>query len=178
MRIFKRYYARRLYRTNKLSDILDILEDWPGGVLYEGSPFLRQVASYYLNFYGGSYAPRFFKTIIADEILRLNEKEDLIGYLKLAIILSYRNYKPSKGNVSLVTWLSWRIPYELSKLVTWKVTHPIGPFDESFIPAEIERFEETFETERQVAILSEDLGLEKQSKYYYLQKVKEKACNI
>lgn len=178
MRIFRRFYVLRLYRAFKLEDILDILENWVAEVLCEDSPFLRQVASYHLRQHGSSYAPRFFKTVLANEILRLTELEDLKSSLKLAIIISYRNYNPSKGNVSLVDWLSWKIPYEMSKLVTWRVAHTVEPFEEAFLPVEIERFERTSETERQIAILSEDLGLDKQTKYYYLRKAREKICNI
>ena len=178
MRIFPRFYALRLYRTNQLEDILDILDSWVDEVLYENSPFLRQVASYHLRPTGRSSSPRIFKRILANEILRLTEPEDLKAIVKLAIVVSYRNYKPSKGNVSLVNWLSWRIPYEVSKWVTWREAHPVEPFEEAFLPPEIDEFERTFEIERQIVILSKDLGLEKQIKYYYLQKVKEDECNI
>ena len=172
MKIFKRFYVRRLYRTNKLEEILDILDLWIEEVLYENSPFLRQVASYHLRPLGSSSAPRFFKRILAGEILRLNEEEDLRSSVLLSIIISFRKYNPAKGNVSLVTWLSWNIPYELSKLVTWRIVHPVGPFEEYFFSPEIKEFEEVCGIERQIDILSIDLGLERQSKYYYLQKVR------
>lgn len=177
MRIFRRHYVLRLYRTNDLDNILDILENWIDEVLYEDSPFLRQVASYHLRRLGSSSAPRFFKKILANEILRLTELEDLKASVRMSVVVSYRNYKPSKGNVSLVTWLSWRIPYELSKLVTWRVAHPVEPFEEVFLLPDIVEFDETSERERQVVIISNDLGLEKQTKYYYLRKVKEYTCN-
>lgn len=173
MKVFRRHYVLSLYRTNKLEEILDILEPWISEVLHSDSPFLRQVASYHLRPLGSSSAPRFFKSILAGEIIRLNETEDLKAALRLSIIISYRDYNPSKGNVSLVTWLAWRIPYELSKLVTWRVVHPITPFEESFLPSEIEEFERTFEVKRQIGILSKDLDLDKQSKHYYLKKVKD-----
>lgn len=173
MKIFSRYYVLRLYRTNKLVEILEILEPWISEVLYKNSPFLRQVASYHLRVFGSSYSPRFFKNIIANEILRLTEQEDLYSIIRLAIIICYRNYDPSKGNVSLVTWLAWRIPYEVSKLVTWRVTHLISPFIEEFLPTEIEEFERTFELERQIGIISKDLELDKRSKHYYLRKVRQ-----
>jgi hypothetical protein len=174
MKIFRKFYVRRLYRVYKLEDILEVLKPWVKEVLYENSPFLRQVASYRLRDQGGSSCPRIFKTILGNEIFRLMEIEDLEASLRVAIVVSYREYNPAKGNVSLVNWLSWRIPYELSKLVTWKVTHPIGPFDEAFSPAEIDIFERTFELERQIVILSKDLQIDKQAKYYYLKKAKEK----
>ena len=164
VKIFKKFYARRLYRACGLESILDILDPWVDDVLFEVSPFLRQVASYHLRPFGSSSAPRFFKTVIAHEILRLNEPEDLRAAVKLAVIICYRGYRPSKGNVDLVTWLSWRIPYELSKLVAWRKAHPIEPFEECFLPLEIEQFDRTLEVERQIGILSEDLGLGSQTK--------------
>ena len=172
MKIFPKFYTRRLYRVNKLEDILKILEPWIDKVLYKESPFLRQVASYHLRQFGSSSAPRLFKSIVAGEIYRLNEEEDLKASLRAAIVIAYRKYNPAKGNVSLVNWLSWKIPYEMSKWVTWKVTHPIEPFIEDFLPAEIIRFERTLEKERQIGILSEDLNLEKQVKQYYLRKAR------
>lgn len=174
MKIFSKFYARRLYRSYKLEEILTILDPWIDEVLYFGSPFLRQIASYHLRLLGGSSSPRFFKTVLGNEILRLTGLKDLKAFTFLSIIEAFRIYNPSKGNVNLVTWLAWRVPYELSKLVTWKVTHPIGPFEEAFLPPDIEDFERTFTIERQVDILSKDLKLEKQTKYYYLEKVKEK----
>ena len=172
MKIFPKAYARQLYHATHLAEIIAILDPWIDEVVYPKSPFLRQIASYFLRPFGRSSAPRFFKNLVGDEILRLNDFEDLRSSIHLAIIKSYRDYKPYLSDQSLVTWMSWKIPYEVSKLVTWQVTHPIGPFEESFFPPEILDFENTFEFERQVDIISKDLKLEKQSKYYYLQKVK------
>ncbi len=174
MRIFQRTYALRLYRTNKLEKILEILEPWIDDVLYMGSPFLRQVASYHLRVAGSSYAPRLFKTVLASEIIRLNEMDDLKASLRLAIIIAFRMYDLSKGNVSLVTWLAWKIPYELSKLVTWRIFHPVEPYSEDYLPFMRCKFERTFEKKRQTAILAADLKLDKRSKYYYLKKVEGK----
>ncbi len=172
MKIFPKCYARELYHSVHLAEVTAILDPWIDEVLYSKSPFLRQVASYYLRVYGSSSAPRFFKNLIGDEILRLNEPEDLKASIHAAIIIAYREFKPYITDQSMVTWLSWRIPYEVSKLVTWRVIHPIGPFDECFLPPEIDEFERTFEVERQIGIISKDLGLERQSKSFYLQKVK------
>jgi len=172
VKIFRRYYVLSLYRTNKLEEILDILEPWINEVLCIDSPFLRQVASYHLRPFENSASPKFFKNILANEIVRLNEIEDLKAAIRLSIVISYRDYNPSKGNVSLVNWLAWRIPYELSKLVTWRVVHSISPFSEDFLPSEVEDFERTFEVERQIGILSKDLELNKQSMHYYLRKVR------
>jgi len=171
MKIFSRYYTRRLYWSFCLLDILDALTPWVKEILYEGSPFLRQVATYYLRPFGSSYAPRFFKTIIAGEILRLNEMEDLHASLFLSIIEAHSRYDPDKGNTDLVNWLSWTIPYEFSKLVTWRVTHPITPFEEAVEDPQRVEFESVFEKERQVVIMVDDLGLSRQLKYYYLNKL-------
>ncbi len=172
MKIFRRHYVLQLYRTSDLTDIINILNPWVDEIIYYDSPFLRQVASYHLRVFGSSSAPRFFKTILAGEILRLTELEDLKASIMLALVIAYRAYNPSKGNVSLVTWLSWKIPYEVSKLVTWKVTHPISPVDEFYVSRDFDRFCDTVEIVKQIGILSEDLDLDKQTKYYYSRKVK------
>jgi hypothetical protein len=174
LRIFHKAYARQLYHASHLAEVIAILDPWIDEILYPGSPFLRQVASYFLRPYGRSSSPRFFKNLVGSEILRLNELEDLKSSINLAIVISYRDYKPYYSDQSRVTWMSWRIPYEVSKLVTWRVVHPIEPCEECFLPLEIEEFNRVFEIKRQIGIISKDLCLEKQYKYYYLQKVKDK----
>lgn len=168
MKIFPRFYVRRLYRVYKLSDVLRVLDPWIDDVLYPESPFLRQVASYLLRRQGGSRAPRFFKTVLAGEIWRLNEYEDLRASVQLAIVEAHRKYNPSKGKVDLVNWLSWNVPYEISKFIVWRIVAPIGPFSEAYTPSEIPLFEGISATERKIGILSEDLGLDRQTKYYYI----------
>jgi len=170
MKIFPKYYVRRLYRTNKLEEITKILLPWVDETLYQDSPFLLHSASYKLKRMGGVVAPKLFKKIVSDEILRLNELEDLKASLCLAIIESYRSYKPSKGKVDLVNWLSWNIPYQFSKLVTWRITHPIEPFEEASDTPENILLDPFSGNDYKIAIICEDLGLSKQVKYYYLNK--------
>jgi hypothetical protein len=178
VKIFEKFYVRRLYRAKTLNEILNILDPWINEVLYINSPFLRQVASYHLRKFGSSYAPKIFKNTIGNEILRLNDFEDLRSCIILSIIESYRAYNSMKGNVNLINWLSWKIPYEVSKLVTWRVTHNIYPFNEEFNDPLINTFEDQNRIEYQINLLCSDLNLDSQTKYYYLRKRKELLCNI
>jgi hypothetical protein len=174
LKIFRKYYVRYLYTLNKLDDIIELLIPWIDEVLYKDSPFLLEVASYRLRKYGCSYAPKIFKTVIANEILRLNELEDLRSMVLLAIVISYRRYNPAKGKVDLTNWLSWTIPYELSKLVTWKITHPIEPAEVEYIHPEMEEFEKNIEIENQISILCKELNIPSWKTIDYLVKSKEK----
>lgn len=167
MKIFPKRYFLKLYYSKDLNEILSILDSWIDLVTKPNSPFLRQIASYHLRLYGSSYAPRIFKRVIADEMLRLNEKEDIRATINLAIIESYREFDPKKGT-DLITWLSWRIPFHCSEWLTYQVTHPIEPFDESVLSPEIIKFEELLHSGEKVAIISQDLELSRFTKHYYL----------
>ena len=172
MRIFPRYYARRLYRVSKLDNLIELLQPWIDEVLYYDSPFLRQVASYLLRRHGGSYAPRIFKRVISGEILRLNTLEDLRGVVNLAIVEAFRKHDPH-GGTDLPNWLSWYVPYEVSKLVTWRVFKPLEPFSEAVFSIELAEFENFDSSVSEIAIISSDLGLDRQKKYYYLNKMEK-----
>lgn len=162
MKIFPRYYARRLYRTTSLEEILETLISWKTLVLRPGSPFLRQIASYF--FPTGSSTPRFFKEVLGDEILRVVGREDMESIIDLAIVASYRRFNP-RGGTGLVGWLSWTIPYECSKWVYWRGLHPV--FGEEYYDVALEEFETYNWTKERIAILCNEAGLCKQSKYYW-----------
>lgn len=161
MKIFPKYYVRRLYIASSLEEIIKTLTPWKMAVLYPGSPFLRQIASYF--FPEGSNTPRFFKQILGDEILRVMGAEDLGSVIDLAIVASYRRFNP-KG-VDLITWLSWMIPYECSKWVYWRELHSVL-LDEK-VDVALNEFESRDWREDRIAILCDEVGLCKQSKYYY-----------
>jgi hypothetical protein len=174
MKIFPRKFVRQLYRTNNLEEILSILSPWITLVAKPQSPFMRQVASYLLRKQGGSYAPRFFKEIVASEIIRLTESEDLTSILNLSIIESFAEFRPGKGT-DLVNWLSWKIPYHCSKLVTYRAIHSIEPCERSAIPKNLTEFEGIEATKRKVAIICSDLGLKRQNRYYYLKELRNES---
>jgi hypothetical protein len=176
MKIFSKFYVRRLYRTRTLNEVLSVLDSWIDEVLYRDSPFLQQIASHFLRKYGSSYAPRFFKRVLGNEILRLNHYDDLRSCVILAIIESYRDYNPAKGNITLVNWLSWRIPYEVHKLVTLTETKIIVPVDIEFKDPMIERMEDSDYINHQIDIVCSDLCLGKQVRYSYKQKRKDSLC--
>jgi hypothetical protein len=135
---------------------------WVKETASEAGPFFWQVSSYYLKKHGGSYAPRLFKKIISKEIIKLNEEEDLRSIILLSIIESYREYNSSKGSVDLVNWISWMVPYKVSKMVTWRVTHPVEPSDLCVDEPQV-----LDNTEKQISIIGRELGLTgKQRKFY------------
>lgn len=132
----------------------------------EESPFLRQVASYF--FPTGSNTPRFFKQLLGDKILQATGIEDMKAILDLAIVSAYRRFK-SKGGTDLITWLSWMIPYECSKWVSWREQGPVLQDEE--ISLDIEEFESRDIDEERISVLCDEVGLCKQSKYYWLRRV-------
>jgi hypothetical protein len=153
VRIFPKYYARRIYFARNLEKIIEELNPWIDEVISGPTPFLQRVSGYILKNQGHGCAPDIYKKVVSTEIIRLTGHKDLKAIVFLAIVESYRKYDPSKGRCDIVTWLAWQIPYIVSKWVTWKVTHPIEPVIESVDPAEPE-----FNTlDRHIGIISKEL---------------------
>jgi hypothetical protein len=152
---------------------MKICDDWAEEVIYLGSPLLRQIASYSLRRLGGALAPRLFKQLLGDEMLRVMGKPDFKASLLLGVVVAYRRFEPEKGNMTLINWLSWVAPYETSKHVYWRELHPIEPFEEAYFLPELEEFEASSVIDRKIDILAEDLGLDKQRKLYYSLKALE-----
>ena len=142
MKIFPKKYFRELCQSKSLEESLTILQAWIVLVLVPNSPFLRQVSTYHLREFGSSYAPRFFKKIVSQEILRLYESEDLKSLLTLAIIESYREFDPDRG-LSRLNFMSWRIPYLFARQIKIRKTHLIEPFEEAYYPDDYKIIEET-----------------------------------
>jgi len=158
MKIFRKHYVRRLYHAKTLEEIVKVLEPWGEEVLQPDSLFLSQVASYKLRIYGCSYAPTIFKQALGRVFLQLYEMEDLRASLRLAIVEAYRSYDSGKGRVDYVNWLSWKIPYEMSKLLTWRIVRYIYPLEE-YINPRLEEFEEKDEQSRQFGIITSEISL-------------------
>ena len=146
---------------------MTLCDEWADEVIYPGSPLLRQIAAYRLKKIGGAKAPRFFKQLLGDEILRVMGKADLKASLLLGVVVAYRRFEPEKGTMTLINWLSWVAPYEASKHIYWRQFHPVEPFDEEYIPAGLEEFESLNVIDHRIGILADDLGLDRQKKLYY-----------
>lgn len=172
MKIFQKRFVRRIFISKDLEELIENLQPWIDEVNRGDSPLMFQVSSYFLRKYGSSAAPRFFKKIVASEIFRLTGIEDMRCTILLAIVDAYKAFDPNKGS-NLASWLSWRIPYIMSKYVQcMKVDH-------------IEPYEKTYEEDYSILddnkiiadIIFDDLNLSDSHKQYYRKKVNDKCRN-
>jgi len=166
VKIFQKYYVRRLYRATSLDDITKILLPWAKDVARPDSPFMLQVSGHLLKSVGGVLAPHILKRLMAHEICRVMFRKDLEASIMLSLIETYRRHDMTKG-VDIVNWLSWITPYECSKLVYWRDIHPSDWQDTPELD-----IESTIDSSVSVRIqlLCDILGLSKQLRYYYRRK--------
>jgi hypothetical protein len=114
LRIFPWRYVSLLRKSLSLLEVVIILSPWIDDVVYPGSPFLRQIASFTLRRFGGSSAPRVLKELIGGYILQLNSPEDIRAAVLLSIVEAYRAWDRSVGT-DLASFLAWRVPLYCSR---------------------------------------------------------------
>lgn len=162
LRVFSKYYVRRIYRDKTLPQLLSTLDSWVDKSLQTRSKLLLQTTGYILWPVGGVFAPFSLRDIVIKEILRLNDYEDLRSSLILSIIEAYREFIPDHGT-DIVNWLARRVPYLFSKVITWRIFHGI---DENFSYS-IDFSIDFRVDDVRVDLISEQLGLSPQLKRYY-----------
>jgi hypothetical protein len=140
MKIFPKRFVRQLHHAKSLDDVIKILVPWTDKVVYDGSVVLKRVAYYVYSRRGITSPTKFLLTVMAEEIYRVTGLEDLKQILLLSVTICYRKYNPLRGNCDLINYLSWMVPYEASKLISWKAIHPIGPESLLIEPIEPEFF--------------------------------------
>lgn len=162
MKIFHRRFARLIYISENLEELLINLRPWINIVNRPDSPFMLQVASYFLRKQGSSAAPKFFKQIVASEIFRIIGKEDIECTILLAIIDAHKHFLYGKGT-DIVNWLSWRVPYITSKYVRCIEVNSIEPFEEAYE----EDYSRLDYKNRQLDIIARELRMSGSHKEYY-----------
>ena len=126
LRIFPKYYYRRLYGVSDLEEIVEILLPWTSWVLKMDHRFLMRVAGFGL---GDLSKPAWQKRIWVKELLRVNDFEDLQQSLLEAIVVTYHKFDLDKAHATVREWLAWRLAPEFAKLVSPLERKPVEPFD-------------------------------------------------
>ena len=175
MKIFPKKFVSILYRFEGSPKFFEVLKDWANYVSYTNSPILRQVASYHLRDFGFSNAPRDIKQDLGNYIFESIGVDDFTQTILLAGVEGVRGYDSSRGNCSLVNYLSWYIPYRVSRLTAWVIKPNITYLEDMYShygEEDLETFVCTSFRKRNFDILCADIGASKQLKYFYAERDK------
>lgn len=163
MKIFQKRFVRLIYVSKNLEELIENLQPWIEDVNKPTSPMMAQVASYFLRRQGSSAAPKFYKKIVAQEIYRLTGPEDLKCTILLAIVDAYKTFMYGRGT-KLSDWLSWRIPYVISRYVSAIEVKHIYPTDELYE----EDYSFIEDKKNLIDIIAKDLKISHSHKTYFM----------
>ncbi len=170
MKIFHKRFVRLIHLSKNLDELIYNLQPWIEEVNKPDSPFMIQTSTYFLRRQGSSLAPRFFKKVVASELYRLTGKEDMKATILLGLIEAYRTFLYGKGS-NISNWLSWKIPYIVSKY--------IQPIQVKYIEPTNEFYEEDYslidDKKNFLDIITNNTEISNSQKKYYLSKGKVNA---
>lgn len=171
MRIFHRKYAPLIsdaFYANDLEQLIKVLVPWTYDVVYEDSPFLQEISSYWLIPHDCSLAPRFFKKTFGNWLLRHMGAEDIRAAALASAVVAFRQY-PGLDNIDPLSWLSWILPPRTFPfLLKHQSVRRIEPFIEEDWPAEIDEFESFGQESVQARAIINDLCYEGNKKSRWL----------